>query len=75
MAKGELVGDTLTLSVPSSFVKGQIEQPFVLENIKAAARKVSGAAVAVKISENKQALTGAAEKLDSLSKFGNFKFE
>jgi len=75
MTKGELVGDTLTLSVPSSFVKGQIEQPFVLENIKAASRKVSGAAVAVKISENKQALTGAAEKLDGLSKFGNFKFE
>ncbi|NCB73397.1 MAG: DNA polymerase III subunit gamma/tau [Clostridia bacterium] len=75
MAKGDLEGETLIVFVPSSFVKGQLEQPFVLDCIKNAARKVSGSAIAVKISENKQVLMGAADKLDGLSKFGNFKFE
>ena len=75
MAKGELENETLTVSVPNSFVKGQLEQPLVLDFIKSAARQVSGRAIMVKISENKQAQSGAMEKLDSLSKFGNVKFE
>ena len=75
MAKGELENETLTVSVPNSFVKGQLEQPLVLDCIKSAARQVSGRAIMVKISENKQVQSGAMEKLDGLSKFGNVKFE
>ncbi len=75
MAKGELEGETLTVSVPNSFVKGQLEQPQVLNSIKNAVNSVVGRAVAVKISENKSIKEGSAEKLDGLSKFGNVKFE
>jgi len=75
MAKGELEGDTLTINVPNSFVKGQLEQPQVLNSIKNAVNTVVGRAIAVKISENKSIQTGSAEKLDGLSKFGNVKFE
>lgn len=75
MAKGELEGDTLTVNVPNSFVKGQLEQPQVLNSIKNAVNTVVGRAIVVKISENKSIQTGSAEKLDGLSKFGNVKFE
>jgi len=75
MAKGELEGDTLFVNVPNSFVKGQLEQPQVLNNIKNAVNTVVGRVIAVKISENKSIQSGTAEKLDGLSKFGNIKFE
>ncbi len=75
MAKGQLEGDTLTVNVPNSFVKGQLEQPQVLNSIKNAVISVVGRAIAVKISENKTIQSGSAEKLDGLSKFGNVKFE
>ena len=75
MAKGELQEDTLTVNVPNAFVKGQLEQAQSLECIKAAAQKVTGKAVKVKISVNLQAQAANSEKLDGLSKFGNVKFE
>ncbi len=75
MAKGELEGETLTVSVPNSFLKGQLEQPSVLDCIKSAVCQVLGRAIAVKIAENKQVQTEASEKLNNLSKFGNVKFE
>ncbi len=75
MAKGELLEDTLTVSVPNTFVKGQLEQTQSMECIKAAAQKVTGRALRIKISESKQEQTAGTEKLDGLSKFGNVKFE
>lgn len=75
MAKGELQGDTLTVNVTNSFVKGQLEQTQSMECIKAAAQKALGRAVRIKIAEVKPAQAGSTNKLDNLSKFGNVKFE
>lgn len=74
MAKGELCEDTLTVSVPNAFVKGQLEQTQSLDCIKAAVQKVTGKAVKVKISESMPVPAASSEKLDGLSKFGNVKF-
>ena len=75
MTKGELVGDTLTLSVSNAFVKGQIEQTQAMHCIKKAAQEIMGKAIMVKVLENKAIQSGNAGKLDGLSKFGNVKFE
>jgi hypothetical protein len=75
MAQGELSGDELVIRVPSAFVKNQLEQAPVMACIKAAAQEVAGAPLRVRIDESKPAQAGSAEKLDSLSKFGNVKFE
>ena len=75
MAKGELVGDTLTVSVSNAFVKGQLEQAQAMDCIKKAAQEVTGRAIIVKVLENKTIQTVNTGKLDSLSKFGNVKFE
>lgn len=75
MAKGELMGDTLTINVPNAFVKGQLEQVQQMDLIKAAAREVTGSAIILKVAENKAIQSANAGKLYGLSKFGNVKFE
>jgi len=75
MAKGELLGDTLTIDVPNAFVKGQLEQVQQMNLIKAAVSEATGRAIMVKVSENKSIQNANAGKLDGLSKFGNVKFE
>ncbi|MFB0921842.1 MAG: DNA polymerase III subunit gamma/tau [Oscillospiraceae bacterium] len=75
MAKAELQEDSLTVSVPNAFVKGQLEQPQSIECIKVAVQEVTGRAVRVKITESKQVQTAGTDKLDGLSRFGNVKFE
>ena len=75
MASGELSDDTLTVSVQSAFVKGQLEQPQVMDFIKNSAREVMGRTVIVKVLENKPIQSQNEGKLDSLSRFENVKFE
>jgi len=75
MAKGTLSGNMLSVSVPNAFVKGQLEQAQAMDCIKKAAEKVSGRPIAVKILENKAEPAANPDKLGSLSKFGNVKFE
>jgi len=75
MAKGELQGDELTISVPNAFLMGQLEQPQSMACIKNAAQKAADRPIRVKIIENKPEQSGKTGKLDGLSKFGNVKFE
>lgn len=66
-------GDVLTVGVSSGFVKGQLEQ--AQSAIKSAAEQVTGRTISVKIVESKKTPSADPKKLDSLSKFGNVKFE
>ncbi len=75
MAMGELLGDELVIHVPSAFVKNQLEQATVMTCIKAAAQETAGVPLRVRVDESKLEQTGSTEKLDSLSRFGNVKFE
>lgn len=74
-AVGELIDDTLTVSVQNAFYKAQLEQAQSLDCIRAAAQKVIGRAIKVKLAETKSAQVGSTEKLNGLAKFGNVKFE
>ncbi len=73
---GELAGDTLTIHVDNPFAKMTLEDSAVRIKIQQEASALAGCPVTVKITEQPApTLQPNMEKLDSLSKFANFKFE
>lgn len=74
-ADAALDGDTVIISVSSSFHKTELEKPELQEYIRNAVASVLGAAHPVIIKEKTQNGGENADKLDELLKFGNVKCE
>lgn len=73
-SNGEIRDGALVIPVKGAFQQTQLEQTAAQEHIRAAAEKVLGKTLPVKIVIEKA--SGAdAGKLDALSKFGNVRFE
>ena len=72
----ELGGDTLLIRVASPFAKTMLEENSVRMKIQQEASALLGRAVTVKVTEEQaSAPQPDMDKLNSLSKFSNFKFE
>jgi hypothetical protein len=75
MVRGAFSGGLLTIGVPNAFVRNQLEQQQSFDCIRAAAQKLAGGNVHVKIIEEQPPAQDGAAKLDRLSQFGNVRFE
>ena len=73
---GEVAGDTLTIYVTSPFAQMMLDESSVRIAIQQEASALAGRPLTVKVTEQAApTLQPNMEKLDSLSKFSNFKFE
>ena len=73
---GELSGDSLTIHVTSPFAQMMLDESSVRIAIQQEASALAGRPVTVKVTEQPApTLQPNMEKLDSLSRFSNFKFE
>lgn len=74
-AKGIFDGATFEIIVSDGFVRGQLEQPAVINSIRNAAAKAVGRVVPVKITVGREIKSANTDKLDRLANFPNVKFE
>ena len=71
----EISGNRLTIGTKSAIAKSLIDKPEIKQAIKAAAEAIMGDAVVLTVEQYKAPQTAGEDKLDTLKKFGNIKFE